>query len=190
MDAWKNAFILQENHVHKIRGGGECRFYFYGREDFYDCKERDINDRDMTSQKFTNRRLSPKVHGIVCHVVAVAISSAFKKTLPSHLLDGLVIRNESRRFARIGSQANPPPSHFHNVRAIRANRLKPAICNSWCSATRKLKVVQFGNPALIRANQEVRANLQIDTRESGHLSPISFAFVRWSCFWPLSRLWT
>ena len=40
----KNAFFLQENlHVRKIRrfgggilglGGGECRFYFYGRGDF------------------------------------------------------------------------------------------------------------------------------------------------------------
>ena len=45
----KNAFFLQENlHVHKIPrflgggggyfvlGGGECRFYFYGRRDFSD----------------------------------------------------------------------------------------------------------------------------------------------------------
>ena len=44
MDAWKNAFFLQEKTpVHKIprfRGGGlgflggPCRFYFYGRADF------------------------------------------------------------------------------------------------------------------------------------------------------------
>ena len=46
MDTWKNAIFLQEKtHVHKsppFRGGvfwvfflgGECRFYFYGREDF------------------------------------------------------------------------------------------------------------------------------------------------------------
>ena len=43
MDAWKNAFFLKKNHVHKIprfRGGvfwvlgGECRFFFYGRADF------------------------------------------------------------------------------------------------------------------------------------------------------------
>ena len=45
MDARKNAFFLQEKtHVHKIPrfrgggilafgGGGECRFYFYGRAD-------------------------------------------------------------------------------------------------------------------------------------------------------------
>ena len=43
----KNAFFLQEKcHVHKIPrfrggvfwvlGGGKCRFYFYGREDFSD----------------------------------------------------------------------------------------------------------------------------------------------------------
>ena len=48
MDAWKNAFFLQEkSHVHIIPrlgggvfsvflgGGGECRFYFYGRADFF-----------------------------------------------------------------------------------------------------------------------------------------------------------
>ena len=30
--------------------------------------------------------------------------------------------------------------------------------------------VQFGNPATIRENQAMRANLRIDLRESGHLS--------------------
>ena len=30
--------------------------------------------------------------------------------------------------------------------------------------------VQFGNPETIRENQAIRANLQIDSRESGHLS--------------------
>ena len=50
MDAWKNAFFLQENlHAHKIprfRGGGilgflggECRFHFYGRWDFSERKQ-------------------------------------------------------------------------------------------------------------------------------------------------------
>ena len=46
-------------------------------------------------------------------------------------LDGPAIRNANRairanRFGRIDSQKNP---YFHNVRAIRANRLKPAIRN-------------------------------------------------------------
>ena len=47
MDTWKNASVLQEKHVHKIPrfrggvfwvfgGGGECRFYLYGRADFSD----------------------------------------------------------------------------------------------------------------------------------------------------------
>ena len=31
------------------------------------------------------------------------------------------------------------------------------------------KGVQFGNPATIRENQAIRANLRIDSRESGHL---------------------
>ena len=46
-------------------------------------------------------------------------------------LDGPAIRNANRgirvnRLARIDSQINP---YFHDARAIRANRLKPAICN-------------------------------------------------------------
>ena len=49
MDAWKNAFFLQEKPILSIKllvlgGGGyfgfflvgECRFYFYGRADFSD----------------------------------------------------------------------------------------------------------------------------------------------------------
>ena len=34
------------------------------------------------------------------------------------------------------------------------------------------KGVQFGNPQAIRENQAVRANLRIDSRESGHLSQV------------------
>ena len=37
------------------------------------------------------------------------------------------------------------------------------------SAIRK-KGIQFGNPETIRKNQAIRANLRIDSRESGHLS--------------------
>ena len=47
MDAWKNAFFLQEKPKSikflllgggglGFGGGGECRFYFYGRADFSD----------------------------------------------------------------------------------------------------------------------------------------------------------
>ena len=32
------------------------------------------------------------------------------------------------------------------------------------------KGVQFGNAEMIRENQKIRANLRIDSRESGHLS--------------------
>ena len=76
-------------------------------------------------------------------------------------------QRESGRFARIDSLKK---TYFHNVRAIRANRLKPAIHYFWPpqSAIRK-KGVQFGNPEAIRENQAIHANLQIDSRESGHL---------------------
>ena len=49
MDAWKNAFFLQEKPMSikflllgggglVFGGGGECRFYFYGRADFSECR--------------------------------------------------------------------------------------------------------------------------------------------------------
>ena len=56
------------------------------------------------------------------------------------------------------------------------SRLKPAIRT--CLAPRNTirnKGVRFGNPETIRVNQkilvnqEIRANLRIDSRESGHL---------------------
>ena len=108
------------------------------------------------------------------------VSCVFCSTL-MFFLAGLAIRNANRRdprelfrgFARIDSQKN---IYFHNVRAIRANRLKPAIRNFKPpqSAIRKKKGVQFGRPETIRENQAIRANLRIDSRESGHL--------RCSCF--------
>ena len=51
MGAWKNAFFLQEKPMSVkfllLGGGGECRFYFYGREDFSDLKEFPIFSRDF-----------------------------------------------------------------------------------------------------------------------------------------------
>ena len=83
-------------------------------------------------------------------------------------------QHESGRFARIDSQTKP---YFHNVRAIRANRLKPAISNSYPppppkrdSEKKGNRAIQFGNPETIRENHAIRANLRIASRESGHLS--------------------
>ena len=62
---------------------------------------------------------------------------------------------------------------FHNVRAIRANRLKPAIRNlSPAKRDSQKKGVQCGNPEMIRENQKICANLRVDSRESGHLRPV------------------
>ena len=79
-----------------------------------------------------------------------------------------MIRNANRDDLRESMRANRfAENYFHNVRAIRANRLKPAIRNFLAprSVIRK-KGVQFGNPETIRENQAIRA----DSRESGHLS--------------------
>ena len=38
------------------------------------------------------------------------------------------------------------------------------------NAIRRRRGSQFGNPQTIRKNLAIRANLQIDSRESGHLS--------------------
>ena len=85
------------------------------------------------------------------------------------------------RFARIESHKN---LYFQDVRAIRTSRLKrlSQTCDSLFlapprNAIRK-KGVQFGNPETIRENQAIRANLRIDSRESGHLRntpPLSFS---------------
>ena len=83
----------------------------------------------------------------------------------------------ANRFARLDSQKYP---YFHNVRAICANHLKPATRNVLVarSATCK-KGVRFRKPETIRENQAVRANLRIDSRESGHLSPVLPFLVFW-----------
>ena len=86
-------------------------------------------------------------------------------------IDGPAIRNPNRgdsRDARIDLQENP---YVHNVRVIRVNPHKPMILNYLVprKAIRK-KGVWFGNPQPNRANQAIRANLRIDSCESGHLS--------------------
>ena len=40
------------------------------------------------------------------------------------------------------------------------------------------KRAPFGDPETIRENQAIRANLRIDSRESGHLSSIAFNRLR------------
>ena len=77
-------------------------------------------------------------------------------------------------FARIDSHTK---SYFHSVRAIRVNRLEPTIRDFWCPEMRFAKKgVQLKNPQTIPEN---RANLRIDSRESGHLSATGFSsFVK------------
>ena len=70
-------------------------------------------------------------------------------------------QHESGRFARIDSQKNPSESR-ESPQTSDSHVFSPQ------SAIRK-KGVQFGNPETIRKNQAIRANLQIDSRESGHL---------------------
>ena len=61
------------------------------------------------------------------------------------------------------------------MRAIRANHLKPAIRNFQPPEARFAKKgAQFGNPEAIRENQAIRANLRIDSCESGHLNMEDF----------------
>ena len=55
----------------------------------------------------------------------------------------------------------------------RDSRESPQICDSqdFCAPKRdsQKKGVQVGNPEMIRAIQAIRANLRIDSCESGHL---------------------
>ena len=59
-----------------------------------------------------------------------------------------------------------------------ASNLRFAIFQVPQSAIRK-KGVQFGNPQAIRAHQAIRANLQINLRESGHLKPTTRSYALW-----------
>ena len=70
-------------------------------------------------------------------------------------LDGLAIRNANRGDSR--ESIRRKKNIFHNMRAIRTNRLKPAIrkFSAPRNAIRKIWV-QFGKPETIRENQAIR----------------------------------
>ena len=84
----------------------------------------------------------------------------------------------ARRFAtRIGSIranrfAEEKPIFITCKRFARiASDLRFAIFSPPKRDSQKKKEVQFGNPETIRENRVIRANLRIDSRESGHRSP-------------------
>ena len=82
-------------------------------------------------------------------------------------LDGLAIRNANRGDSHESIRANrfAEKPYYHDVRAIRASRLKPAIRNFKPRSVIRKKGVQFGNSETIRKNQAIA-----DSRESGLLS--------------------
>ena len=93
----------------------------------------------------------------------------------SKILDGPAIRNANRGDSHeLNRNANQfaENKYFHDVRAIPCE--SPHTCDSQgFSAPRResqKKGVQFGNPQAICENRLIRANLRIDSRESGHLS--------------------
>ena len=77
-------------------------------------------------------------------------------------------QRELGRFARIDSQKTP---HFHNLRAIHADRLKPVICNLVPQNAIRNKALQFRNP------QAIRTSLRIDSRGSGKLVPTAVSRI-------------
>ena len=82
-------------------------------------------------------------------------------------------QRKSGRFVRIDSYKN---LYFHDVRAIRSNRLKPAIRNFLAPRTTiRKKRVRFGNPETICANQAIRAN----RFASGHLTHHAMSLPQW-----------
>ena len=109
-------------------------------------------------------------------------------SLPRNL-DGPPIRNanrgDSRELIRATRFADKKP-YFHNVWGD--SRESPQTCDSHLFSPPKRdsqkRGVQFGNPETIRKNRAIRANLRIDSRESGHLSPETLFGPSWG-FWPL-----
>ena len=78
-------------------------------------------------------------------------------------------QRESGRLARIDSRESKRPFSKHANDSCES----PQTCDSQLLALRSAirnNGVQFGNPETIRENQAIRANLRIDSRESGHLS--------------------
>ena len=103
-------------------------------------------------------------------------SSAKIKRHAKNSIDRPAIRKANRGDSRELIRANRfaeknKKNYFHNVRAI---RLKPAI-RIFCPPKRQTqkKEVQLTSATLkmTRENQAIRANLRIDSCESGHLRP-------------------
>ena len=90
------------------------------------------------------------------------------------LLDGPAIRNANRGDSRESIHTNRFTENPLFSECASDSREWHQTCDSQVlaprSAIRKKKGVLFGNPeTVIRKNQAIRANLQIDSRESGHL---------------------
>ena len=97
-------------------------------------------------------------------LIFIVVSPSPREELESRPGDS---QRESGRFARIDLQRK---KQLFYARAIRTNRLKPAIRSSFFapqSAIRKAGV-HFGHPETIRRDRVMCANLRIDSRESGH----------------------
>ena len=100
--------------------------------------------------------------GSSCHFSNALPASIWKLRWPGDS------QRESGRFARIDSQKNPIFMTFERFARIASN-LQIAMFETPEARFAK-KGVQFGNPETIRESQAIRANLRIDSRESGHLS--------------------
>ena len=102
MGAWKNAFFLQENlHVHKIPrfvgggvfwvwvGGRECRFYFYGPEDFLKFAEHKAFQMDLDEWWQGQGKFLPPSQVLVT-----------KEEAAQHALQGDIKQDKQARQAR------------------------------------------------------------------------------------------
>ena len=84
-------------------------------------------------------------------------------------------QRESGRFARIDSQKIPILIMFERFARIVSNL---RFASLECLETRFAETgVLFGNRQAIHVNQAIRANLRINSRESGHLSEAQTLFL-------------
>ena len=96
------------------------------------------------------------------------------RTLPHFLiLDGPGIRSANRGDSHESMRANrfaeKKNLFLHNVSSDL--RIAPTVRSTSCNASKwysQQKGFNWGVPQAIRENQAIRANLRIDSRESGH----------------------
>ena len=96
--------------------------------------------------------------------------------VPSTFLqtDGLQTEQECLRWSGDSQRESGPLARIDSLESIRRKTSIFTTCERFLAPPEcdSQKGVEFGKPETIRKNQAIRANLRIDSRESGHLRSV------------------